>query len=86
MQTLEPFRPIVAPRHRTGTQMMKLPDLTDESLLAYYESVRRQVLADDRLGSRHRLAGATMKQYAESLRNEMVRRRLQFKPIVWSSS
>jgi len=66
--------------------MMKLPDLTDESLLAYYESVRRQVLADDRLGSRHRLAGATMKQYAESLRNEMVRRRLQFKPIVWSSS
>jgi hypothetical protein len=65
---------------------MKLPDLTDESLLAYYESVRRQVAADSGLGGRHRLAGAIVRQYAESLTSEMDRRRLQFKPIVWPSS
>jgi hypothetical protein len=64
---------------------MNLFDLTDESLLAFYESVRRQVVADDRLGGRHRLAGASLKQYAGRLTDEMTRRRLLFKPIVWPS-
>ena len=65
---------------------MDLPELSDESQLAYYESVRRQIVADGRLGGRHRLAGAIVKQYADRLRNEMVRQRLQFRPIVWPSS
>lgn len=65
---------------------MKLLDLSDESLLAYYESVRRQITADDRLGGRHRLAGTTVKQYADRLKDEMDRRRMHFKPIDWSSS
>lgn len=65
---------------------MKLLDLSDESLLAYYESVRRQIMADNRLGGRYRLAGAAMKQYADGLKDEMNRRRLQFKPIDWPSS
>jgi hypothetical protein len=64
---------------------MNLFDLTDESLLAFYESVRRQVVADDRLGGRHRLAGASLKRYAGRLADEMTRRRLLFKPIVWPS-
>ena len=65
---------------------MDLFDLTDESLLAYYESVRRQVVADDRLGGRRRLAGARVKEYADRLRSEMDRRRLHFKPIDWPLS
>lgn len=62
---------------------MDLFDLTDESLLAYYESVRRQVTADNKLGGRHRLAGAGVKQYAERLKTEMDRRRMRVRPIDW---
>jgi hypothetical protein len=65
---------------------MNLFDLTDESLLAFYESVRRQVVADHRLGGRRRLVGAAVKQYADRLTHEMRRRRLRFEPIDWPSS
>jgi hypothetical protein len=65
---------------------MDFLDLTDESLLAYYGSVRRQVAADDRLGGRHRLAGARVKQYADRLKGEMDRRRLHVKPIDWRAT
>jgi hypothetical protein len=64
---------------------MNLLELSDESLLAYYESVRRQVTADGRLGGRRRLAGATVKQYAERLGDEMNRRQMPYKPIDWPS-
>jgi len=60
--------------------MNNLFDLTDDSLLAFYESVRRQVVADDKLGGR-RLAGATVKEYENRLKTEMDRRRLHFKPM-----
>jgi hypothetical protein len=40
---------------------------TRRSLLAFYESVRRQVVADDKLGGR-RLAGATVKEYENRLK------------------
>ncbi len=66
--------------------MTNLYDLSDESLLAYYESVRRQLAADGRLGCRRRVAGDAMKQYADRLKGEMNRRRLRFEPIVWPSS
>lgn len=55
----------------------------DQSLLSFYESVRRQVEADKRLDSRFRFVRETAKQYAERLRKEMERRRLQFTPIDW---
>ncbi len=64
---------------------MKLFDITDESLIAYYENVRRQVLADGKLGGRHRFAGTSMKDYADRLKDELTRRRLGFKPIDWPS-
>jgi hypothetical protein len=66
--------------------MTELFNLSDESLLAYYESVRRQVAADTRLGGRHPLVGVAVKQYAERLIGEMDRRRMYFKPIVWPAS
>jgi hypothetical protein len=65
---------------------MKLHDMTDQSLLAYYESVRRQVAADAELGGRYRLVGGTVKEYADGLRDEMRRRQITFKPIDWPLS
>ena len=65
---------------------MDFLNISDESLLAYYESVRRQVAADTTFGSCHRLVGTSVKKYAERLTMEMDRRRLDFKPIVWPSS
>jgi hypothetical protein len=55
----------------------------DESLLHFYESVRRQVEADRLSGGRFRFAGDSAKQYADKLRDEMERRRLRFTPIDW---
>lgn len=63
---------------------MNFADSTNESLLAYYESIRRQVAADKKLGGRHRLIGANVKQYADELKSEMIRRQLSFQPIDWS--
>jgi hypothetical protein len=51
--------------------------------MRFYENIREQVSADIRLGSRHRLLGETAKHQAERLREELDRRRLQFKPIEW---
>ena len=62
---------------------MRFANSTDESLLAYYESVRRQVVADNRLGGRYRLIGASVREYADQLQHEMSRRQLPFKPIEW---
>jgi hypothetical protein len=62
---------------------MNFENAKDESLLHFYESVRRQVEADKQSGSRYRFVGNSAKQYADSLREEMDRRRLQFAPIDW---
>lgn len=62
---------------------MSFVQTKDMRLLAFYENVRGQVELDKRSGGRYRFAGNGVKQYAESLREEMERRRLQFKPIEW---
>jgi len=55
----------------------------DERLLAFYESVRRQVEIDKERGGRYRFAGEGVRQYAEKLREEIDRRRLKVTPIDW---
>ncbi len=55
----------------------------DETLLAFYENIRRQVEADLQSGGRYRLAGDGVKQYAEALREEMDRRRVHYSRIDW---
>ena len=65
---------------------MNFADSSDESLLAYYESIRRQVAADNRLGGRYRLTGARVRDYAERLTDEIARRHLRVAPIEWPSS
>jgi hypothetical protein len=75
------FAPAAAPW--MGKMAAELNDLSDESLLAYYESIRRQVAADVKLGGRHRLIGDSVKQYAERVQQEMQRRQMRFIPIDW---
>lgn len=62
---------------------MSIERLADESILRYYENIREQVYADQISGSRHCLIGETVKQYAERLREEIDRRRLDCPPIDW---
>lgn len=66
---------------------MSLSGLCDESLLRYYESVRKEVEADRdlmRRGHTHFFANSDgVKKYAAGLRQELERRRLRFPPILW---
>jgi len=62
---------------------MNFSDARDESLLAYYESIRRQVEVDAHSSGGYRFVGEHARQYAERLREEMERRRLKFTPIDW---
>ena len=55
----------------------------DERLLAFYDGVRQQVEIDRRAGNRYRFAGEGVKRYAEQLRKEMDRRRLNYNRINW---
>jgi hypothetical protein len=60
---------------------MNFKDSKDESLLALYESVRRQVEKDQ--FQKRRFMGNAAKEYADRLRAEMENRRIEFKPISW---
>ena len=62
---------------------MNLSQSKDERLLAFYENVREQVELDKRAGGRYRFAGDGVKRYADTLREEIERRRLRFTPIDW---
>jgi hypothetical protein len=61
----------------------KFNELSDESLLAYHESVRRQVAANVQLRGEYRLVSETTRQYATELQKEMELRKLPFVPIDW---
>ncbi|MBI5260804.1 MAG: hypothetical protein HY852_03170 [Bradyrhizobium sp.] len=63
---------------------MKFGGSSDQSLLTLYENVRQQLAADlKNSNGRYRLLGEHAKQYAQELRDEMVRRGLRFEPIEW---
>lgn len=61
----------------------RLMALTDRSLIALYESVRRQMMASTAAGPQSRVVGHHTRDYAEKLRAEMERRRITFIPIEW---
>jgi len=63
--------------------MDDLSKSSNESLLVFYENVRRQVDADIESGGRYRFIGESVKRYADRLGEEMDRRRLRFTPIDW---
>lgn len=62
---------------------MNFSDSKNESLLSIWESVRRQVLANQANGGRSRFVGRNLRAYAELLRSEMDRRKLKYTPIDW---
>jgi hypothetical protein len=62
---------------------MAIQNLSNQSLLTLYESIREQVSEDIRIGGRHRLMGETAKQQYERLFNELQRRQLHVDPIPW---
>ena len=66
-----------------GEGANEIPQSKDESLVGFYENVRRQVELDKRAGGKYRLAGDGVRQYADKLREEIDRRRLQVEPIDW---
>jgi hypothetical protein len=66
-----------------GLNPMNFTDSSDECLLHFYESIRRQVTADKQSGGRYRLAGANVREYANRLKDEIDRRQLRFTPIDW---
>jgi hypothetical protein len=61
---------------------LALADLTDESLLHLYNNIRDQVAADR--AHKHKFIGDSVRQYAEELRSELIRRRVEHTPIDWS--
>ena len=61
---------------------MSLEKISDESVINYYESIRQQADAD-RAHQHHFTASLSVRDRAEKLREEMIRRRLQHSPINW---
>lgn len=79
---------VIVTHHRCRMSFTMRPkSLTDKSLIALYESLRKQTTIDaNGAGLRSRVIGQNTKDYAEKLRAEMERRQLLFTPIEWSTS
>jgi hypothetical protein len=61
---------------------MSVAHLKDETVLRFYENIRKQVEAERYL-PRKFMTGESVKQYSATLLNELNRRRLQHDPIDW---
>ena len=61
---------------------MSVEHMPDERLSHFYESIRQQVEAD-RANKYRFMANPTVRQYAERLQSEMIKRRLKHSPIEW---
>ncbi|MET4390274.1 hypothetical protein ABIB73_006056 [Bradyrhizobium sp. F1.4.3] len=62
---------------------MELEQLSDHYIMTMYESIRKEVRVDAK--SHSGLPGAAAKERAETLRVELDRRGLFWKPIDWHS-
>jgi hypothetical protein len=63
---------------------MSVEHMPDQRLARFYENIRQQVEAD-RANNHQFMANPTVRQYADTLRSEMIKRRLQHAPIEWPS-
>ncbi len=61
---------------------MSFERISDESITRYYESIRQQADAD-RKHKVHFTASPSVRERADKLREELIRRRLQHSPINW---
>jgi hypothetical protein len=62
--------------------IMSVEHMPDERLAHFYENIRQQVEAD-RANKHQFTAHPTVRQYADRLRSEMIKRRLKHSPIEW---
>ncbi len=63
---------------------MSFERLSDESVSRFYESIRQQAEADRK--HKHRFTdSSSVRERADKLRQEMIKRRLQHSPISWPS-
>jgi hypothetical protein len=58
--------------------------MKDERLLLFYDNVRQEVILNG--NSPYRFAGASVRAYAEKLREEIDRRHIKYIPIDWPKS
>lgn len=63
---------------------MSVEHMPDERLTYFYESIRQQVEIDRR--NKYQFMGPSVREYADRLRSEMIRRRLGHTPIDWPIS
>jgi hypothetical protein len=63
---------------------MSVEDMPDERLTRFYENIRKEVEAD-RMYKQRFMSSPTVREYADSLRSEMIKRRLGHCPIEWPS-
>lgn len=63
---------------------MSVEHMPDERLTRFYENIRKEVEAD-RMYKHQFMSGPTVREYADSLRSEMIKRRLSHSPIEWPS-
>ena len=63
---------------------MNFERISDESVARYYESIRQQAEVD-RQHKHHFTASPSVRERADQLRQEMIRRRLQYPPVNWPS-
>ena len=63
---------------------MSFDRICDDSIVRYYESIRQQADAD-RKYKIHFTASQSVRERADKLREEMIKRRLQHSPINWPS-
>ena len=61
---------------------MSVEQMPDERLAHFYDNIRQLVEAD-RANKHPFMANPTVRQYAEQLRSEMIKRRLSHSPIEW---
>jgi hypothetical protein len=61
---------------------MSVEGMPDERLTLYYDSIRRQVEAD-RAQKHQFMANSTVREYADKLHGELIKRRLEHSPIEW---
>ncbi len=61
---------------------MSFEYLSDQSIICYYEEIRK-LADDDRQAKRRFTDSPSVRQRAKKLKEEMARRRLQHPPIKW---
>jgi hypothetical protein len=64
--------------------IVSVEHMPDERLAHFCENIRQQVEAD-RAYKHQFMANPTVRQYADKLRGEMIKRRLRHAPIDWPS-